>query len=125
VRAACRGVRDGLSDGDEVDRGWRLEVGLRELMFPGGYEEDQSAPLKCMQPLSTNEEEGEKGDSELVAMLALNGVGATRVQQRAQARSTALCLPPCRREAFVRASVSHAPLSLLSTAIARFRCAMS
>jgi hypothetical protein len=85
VRAAWRGVRDGLSDGDEVDRGWRLEVGLRELVFPGEYEEDQSAPLKCMQPVSTNEEEGEERDSELVAILALNEVGATRVPQPAQA----------------------------------------
>jgi hypothetical protein len=74
-------------DGDEVDRGWRLEAGLRELMFPGGYKEDLSAPWKKMRPVSTNEEEGEEGDSELVAILALNEVGATRVPQRAQARS--------------------------------------
>jgi hypothetical protein len=44
-----------------MDRGRRLEVGLRELVFTVGCKDSRMSPLRRTQPVGRKEEEAEDG----------------------------------------------------------------
>jgi hypothetical protein len=44
-----------------MDRGLRLKVGLRELVFTGGCKESRMSPSRRTQPVGRKEEEAEDG----------------------------------------------------------------